>query len=81
LKGLRENKMKSDAPLNSWIDSIVSPKLKTSKGQGVGARSLVPSTSGVEGCVRVPGWGLGQMTSGLIIHTDLHKSNNKLISA
>jgi hypothetical protein len=27
------------------------------------------------------GWGLGQVASGLIIHTNIHKLNNKLVSA
>jgi hypothetical protein len=31
--------------------------------QGVGARSLARNTLGVEGRVRVPGWGLGRATS------------------
>jgi hypothetical protein len=35
---------------------------------------------GVEGRVGAPGWGLGQMTNGLIIHIDLHKLN-KSVSA
>jgi hypothetical protein len=30
----------SDAPLNSLMDSIASPKVKTSEGKKVGARSL-----------------------------------------
>ncbi len=37
-----------DAPPNSWIDSTTSPKVKTTKGQGVRACSLGRSTSGVE---------------------------------
>jgi hypothetical protein len=36
---------------------------------------------GVEGHVKTPRWGLGIMTSKSIIHTDLHKLNNKLVSA
>jgi hypothetical protein len=36
---------------------------------------------GVEGCVAALGWGLGWVTSESIIHTDLHKPNNKLINA
>jgi hypothetical protein len=62
------------------MDSIVSPKVKTSKGEGIGAHSLAYSTSGVEGHVGVPGWGLGRLTSKLITHTNLHKPNNKLLS-
>jgi len=43
--------------------------MKTTEREGVGACSLAHSTLGVEGCARIPGWGLG------------HKPNNKLISA
>jgi hypothetical protein len=39
------------------MDSTVSPKVKTSEGKGVGARSLACSTLGVEGCAGAPGWG------------------------
>jgi len=56
-------------------------KVKTMEGWKVGVHSLAHSTSGVEGCVGALGWGLGQMTSMLIIHMDLHKPNNKLVSA
>jgi len=45
-----------DAPPSSLMDSIVSPKVKTTKGKGVGVRSLVHSTSGVEGGAGAPGW-------------------------
>jgi hypothetical protein len=62
------------------MDSIASPKVKTMEGKEVGARSLIRSTSGVEGCVGASGWGLGRLTSKSITHTDLHKPNNKLIS-
>jgi hypothetical protein len=51
------------------------------KGEGVGACSLVHGTLGVEGRARAPGWGLGRVTSKLITHTDLHKLNDKLVSA
>jgi hypothetical protein len=33
------------------MDSIINPKVKTRKGERVGARSLVCGTSRVEGCV------------------------------
>jgi len=36
-------------PLNSLIDSTTSPKVKTTKGEGVGVGSLAHNTSGVEG--------------------------------
>jgi hypothetical protein len=51
--------MKGDAPLNSLIDSTMSAKVKTTKGEGVGVHSLAHSTLGVEGRVGAPGWGLG----------------------
>jgi len=54
-------------------DSNVSPKVETTKEKGVGERSLVCSTSKVEGRVRASGWGLRQMINGSIIHMNLHK--------
>jgi len=38
------------------MDSVASLKKKTRKGEGVGARFLARSTSGVEGRVGTPGW-------------------------
>jgi hypothetical protein len=63
------------------MDSNVSPKVKPTKGKGIGMRSLTRSTLKVEGRVGTPRWGLGRMIKGSIIHTDLHKLNNKLVSA
>jgi hypothetical protein len=57
----------------------MSPKVKTTEG-GVGARSLACSTLGVEACSSSK-MGLGRVTSSSIIHIDLHKPNNKLVSA
>jgi len=37
------------------MDSSVSPKVKTTEGKKVGARSLVHNTLRVEGCVETPG--------------------------
>jgi len=34
----------------------MSPKVKTTDGEGVGVRSLARSTLGVEGCAGVLGW-------------------------
>jgi len=48
--------------------------------KGVGVCSLTCNTLRVEGCIGALGWGLWWMTSGLIIHIDLHKPNNKLVS-
>ncbi len=63
------------------MDSNVSLKVKIVEGEGVGACSLARSTSRVEGLVRTPRWGLGKLTSNSITHTNLHKPNNKLVSA
>ncbi len=70
-----------DAPPNSLMDSFTSPKVKTTQGKGVGARSLACSILGVEGHAKALGQGLGRMTSKSITHTNLHKLNNKLVSA
>jgi hypothetical protein len=69
------------APSHFLKNSNASLKIKTMEEKGVGVRSLVHNTSRVEGLVRTSGWGLGRVTSGSIIHMDLHKFNNKLISA
>jgi hypothetical protein len=63
------------------MDSTVSPKVKTTEGEGVGACSLACNTLGVEGCAGALGWGLGRLTSNSITHMDLHKPNNNLVSA
>jgi hypothetical protein len=68
-----------DTPLSSLMHSTVSPKMKTTKGKGVGACFLACSTSRVEGCAKAQGWGLGRLTSNSITHTDLHKPNNELV--
>jgi hypothetical protein len=62
------------------MDSTTNPKVKTTKGEGVGVRFLTRSTSRLEGCAGAPGWGPGRMTSRSIIHTNLHKPNNKLVN-
>jgi hypothetical protein len=43
--------------------------------------SLIHNTLGVEGHAETPGCGLKRVTSGSIIHTDLHKLNTKLVNA
>jgi hypothetical protein len=43
-------------------------------------RSLVCRTSGEERCVGAFGWGLWRVISESIIHTNLHKPNNKLVN-
>jgi hypothetical protein len=59
----------------------MSSKVKTTKGEGVGVCFIARNTSGVEKHVGVLGWGLGRVRSVLIIHTNLHKPNNKLVNA
>jgi hypothetical protein len=51
------------------------------KGERSVVHSLACSISRVEGHAGALGWGLGQVISGSIIHMDLHKPNNKLVSA
>jgi len=51
------------------------------EGEGVGACFLAHNTLGVEGRAKASGWGLERLTSKSNIHTDLHKPNNKLVSA
>jgi hypothetical protein len=70
----------SDAPPHSLKDSNVSPKMKGVE-EVVGVCSLACSTSGVKGCAGILGWGLRRVTSRSIIHTNLHKPSNKLVSA
>ncbi len=66
---------------NSSQDSNVNSKMKTTKEEGVRICSLARNTSKVEECVGPLGWGLKRMMSKLIIHTDIHKLNNKLVNA
>jgi hypothetical protein len=63
------------------MDSTANPKVKTTEEEGVGAHSLIQNTLGVEGRARALGSGLGRFTSNSITHMDLHKPNNKLVSA
>ncbi len=70
-----------DTPPSSLMDSTASPKVKTTEGKIVGAHFLAYIILGVEGRDGVPGWGLRRLTSKSITHIDLHKLNNKLVSA
>jgi hypothetical protein len=55
-------------------------EVKTTEEQGVEACSLVRNTLGVKGVLEL--WnGTRKIDKHLIIHTDLHKPNNKLVSA
>jgi len=38
------------------MDSTVNPKVKTTEGKGVGARSPTHNTLGVERCAGAPRW-------------------------
>jgi hypothetical protein len=60
---------------------IASSKVKITKGERIGARSLACRTLGVKGRVGASRWGQGRLTSNSIIHTDLQKPNNKLVNA
>ncbi len=62
------------------MDSTASPKMKTTEGEEVWAHSLACNTLKVRGHARASGWGLGRLTSKSIIHTNLHKPNNKLVN-
>jgi hypothetical protein len=62
------------------MDSFVNPKVKTMEEEGIGVHSLAHNISGVKGCVRALGSGLGRLTSKSITHMDLHKPNNKLVN-
>jgi hypothetical protein len=69
-----------DAPRHFLKDSNASPKVEIMEKGGVGVHSLACKISRVKGHAGTPGWGLGRVTSGSIIHTVLHKLNNKLVS-
>jgi hypothetical protein len=71
----------TDAPPNSLKDSNASLKMKITEEEKVGVHSLIRSTWGWKGHVGILGWGLRRVTSGSIFHMNLHKLNNKLVSA
>jgi len=48
-------KIQYDTPPSSLMDSITSPKVKTTKGERIGARSLLRNTLRVEGRDEAPG--------------------------
>jgi len=70
-----------DAPPHSWKYTNVSLKMKTTKYERVGVHSLVHNILGVKKHATIPRWVLRQSTSESIIQTNLHKLNNKLVSA
>jgi hypothetical protein len=69
-----------DGPPSSLMDSTMNPKVKTSKGKGIGVCSLACNTSGVEGCVGASGWRLGRLTSKSIIYTNQTNQTNQTTS-
>jgi len=52
-----------DAPLNSLKGPKVGLRMKRRKNKKVRACSLIHSTFGVGGCVRVLGWDYGEFTN------------------
>jgi hypothetical protein len=53
---MKQQRTLIDAPPSSLMDSTASPKVKTTEGKRVGARSLARNTSQVEGHVGTPKW-------------------------
>jgi hypothetical protein len=70
-----------NTPSHSLKESNANLKVKTTEEEGVRVHSLARNTLGVEGRAKAPGWGLGRMIGRSIIHTNLYKLNNKLVSA
>jgi hypothetical protein len=68
-----------DASPHSLKDSNANPKMKIM--ERVGVCFLACSILEVEGRVGVPRWGLKWVINKLIIYMNLHKLNNKLVSA
>jgi hypothetical protein len=69
-----------DAPPNSLMDSTESPKVKTLEGERVRRAPWLATLLRQKGVLELQD-GLGRVTSSSIIHTDLHKPNNKLVCA
>jgi hypothetical protein len=65
--------MRCDSRASFLARTFASPRL------GCEPKARV-TTLRVEGCVGAPKWGLGRVISESIIHTNLHKPNNKLVS-
>jgi len=62
----------------------MNPKVKTTEEKKLEHTPWFATLWGYKGvlmCARASGWGLGRLTSDLITHIDLHKPNNKLVSA
>jgi len=66
------------------MDSTVNPKVKTTEEKKLGHILWFATLRGYKSVLmlaRASGWGLRRLTSNSITHTDLHKLNNKLVSA
>jgi hypothetical protein len=61
------------------MDSTLSPKVKAMEGKRIEARSLAHNIYEVKGRAGTLGCELKRMTSESIIHTNLHKPNNKFV--
>ncbi len=70
----------NDAPPKSLKDSNINPKVKTLEEERIGICSLACNTSRLKEACQNSRMGI-KMTSRSIIHIDLHKLNNKLVSA
>jgi hypothetical protein len=68
-------------PQNSLVDSTMSLPGENNGRIMSWVHFLLHSTPKLHGHVKASGWRLGRMTSASIIHIDLHKPNNKLVSA
>jgi hypothetical protein len=77
----KKEKSCNDASSHFLKDSNVRSKVKTMEEERIGVCSLIYNTLGVEGHDGASGWGLKWVISKSIIHIDLHKLNNKLVSA
>jgi hypothetical protein len=69
-----------DAPSHFLKNSNVNLKVKTMKEE-IEVCSPPRNTLGVKRHARTLGCELGRMSNELIIHTNLHKPNNKLVNA
>ncbi len=72
-----KSQIKTNAPLNSLENSNVNLKVEAMEEKKVRVCSLICNISKHAWALW---WGLGQVTSRSIIHMDIHKSNNKLVS-
>jgi hypothetical protein len=70
-----------DTPPSSLMDSIASPKVKTTEWERVGAHSLVHNILKVKGHATTLRCGLRRLINNLCTHIDLHKLNNKWVNA